>query len=38
MPPTAEVMVYDSLLSGTLASYGAFAVARTSGRGRVAEA
>ena len=36
MPPTAEV-VYDSLLSGTLASYGASAVARTSDRGRVAE-
>jgi hypothetical protein len=40
MPPTAEVMVGvspDSLLSGTLASYGASAVARTSGRGRVSE-
>jgi hypothetical protein len=40
MPPTAEVMVEvspDSLLSGTLASYGSSAVARTSDRGRVAE-
>ena len=27
----------DSLLSGTIASYGASAVARTSGRGRVTE-
>jgi hypothetical protein len=24
MPPTAEVIVYDSLLSGTLSSYGAY--------------
>ena len=37
MPPTSEVIVRDSLLSGTLASYGASAVARTSDRGRVAE-
>jgi hypothetical protein len=40
MPPTAEVMVEvspDSLLSGTLPSYGASAVARASDRGRVAE-
>ena len=34
MPPTSEVIVRDSLLSGTLASYGASAVARTSDRGR----
>ena len=38
MPPTSEVIVRYSLLSGTLASYGASAVARTSDRGRVAEA
>jgi hypothetical protein len=38
MPPTAEVIVYDSLISGTLASYGASAVARTSDLRRVAEA
>ena len=38
MQPTTEVIVRDSLLSGTLASYGASAVARTSDRGRVAEA
>ena len=38
MPPTAEAIVYDSLLSGTLASYGSSAVTRTSDRGRVAEA
>jgi hypothetical protein len=37
MPPTSEVIVRDSLLSGTLASYGASAVARTSDRGRVSE-
>jgi hypothetical protein len=30
MPTTAEVIVYDSILSGTLASYGASAVDRTS--------
>ena len=24
MPPTAEVIVYDSLLSGALSSYGAY--------------
>jgi hypothetical protein len=40
MPPTAEVVAGvfpDSLLSGTLASYGASDVARVSDRGRVAE-
>jgi len=40
MPPTAEVMAEvspDSLLSGTLVSYGASAIARTSDRGCVAE-
>jgi hypothetical protein len=40
MPPTAEVLVGvfpDSLLSGTLPSYGASTVARASDRGRVAE-
>ena len=40
MPPTSEVMAgvsQDSILSGTLASYGVSDVARVSDRGRVAE-